>query len=77
MSQDIQSPEQPLREAIEKLRRMICLPAHVEHMLDEALSQCPVLEVAGYEGASGLYQTKLQAVSNFEQKSEPVYRVKP
>lgn len=34
------------------------------------------LEVAGYEGAAGLYYTKALAVANGEQKIEPIYRVK-
>lgn len=68
--------EQPLREAVEKLRLMMCLPAYVEHMLDEALKQTPVLEIVGYEGSSGLYYSRLSAVANGEQSIEPVYRVK-
>lgn len=68
--------EQPLREAVEKLRMMMCLPACVEHMLDEALKQTPVLEIAGYEGSAGLYHSRMAAVNNFEQKAEPVYRLK-
>ncbi|AFV50642.1 Lar-like restriction alleviation protein [Pseudomonas phage AF] len=32
--------------------------------------------IAGYEGTSGLYYSKLAAVANGEQAVEPVYRVK-
>lgn len=65
-----------LREAVERLRVMMCLPAYVEHMLDEALKADPVYEIAGYEGASGFYYSKLLAVGNGEQIVEPIYRVK-
>lgn len=33
------------------------------------------LEIAGYEGSSGLYYSKMAAVANGEQVIEPVYRV--
>lgn len=33
-------------------------------------------EIAGYEGSSGLYYSRLAAVANGEQSVEPVYRVK-
>lgn len=33
-------------------------------------------ELAGYEGNSGLYYSKLAAVANGEQRIEPIYRVK-
>ena len=33
-------------------------------------------EIAGYEGSSGLYYSRLSAVANGEQSVEPVYRVK-
>lgn len=33
-------------------------------------------EIAGYEGSSGLYYSRLAAVANGEQSIEPVYRVK-
>lgn len=32
--------------------------------------------IAGYEGTSGLYYSKLAAVANGEQRIEPIYRVK-
>ena len=71
-------PKQPktLREAVESLRLMMCLPAYVEHMLDEALAADPSYEIAGYEGTAGLYYSRLAAVANGEQMIEPVYRVK-
>lgn len=69
-------PPNPLREAVERLRTMICLPSYVEHMLDAALESDPVYEIAGYEGSSGLYYTRHLAVANGEQRIEPVYRVK-
>lgn len=65
-----------LREAVERLRLMMCLPAYVEHMLDEALKSDPVYEIAGYEGSAGFYYSRLLAVANGEQAVEPVYRVK-
>lgn len=33
-------------------------------------------DIAGIEGASGLYYTRMLAVANGEQKIEPLYRVK-
>lgn len=33
-------------------------------------------QIAGYEGSSGLYYSRLAAVANGEQSVEPVYRVK-
>lgn len=65
-----------LREAVERLRVMMCLPAYVENMLDEALKVDPVYEIAGYEGTAGIYYSRLLAVANGEQAVEPVYRVK-
>lgn len=41
-----------------------------------AWNQRAGFDIAGIEGASGLYYTRMLAVANGEQKIEPLYRVK-
>lgn len=48
----------------------------VEEENDRLRTCKPGLEIAGYEGSSGLYYSRLAAVANGEQKIEPIYRVK-
>jgi uncharacterized protein YrrD len=45
-------------------------------ILTEVLAAPKSIEIAGYEGSSGLYYSKMAAVANGEQVIEPVYRVK-
>lgn len=47
----------------------------VEEENDRLRTCPPELEIAGYEGSSGLYYSRLAAVANGEQTVEPLYRV--
>lgn len=52
------------------------IAADAKAILEQPAEQQVEYEIAGYEGSSGLYYSRLAAVANGEQSIEPVYRVK-
>lgn len=59
-----------VQEALDKIA------ADAKAILEQPVEPQVEYEIAGYEGSSGLYYSKLAAVANGEQRIEPIYRVK-
>ena len=68
-----------LRTSLDRAAIEATLSSSAEPSADhsvEASKMVEAYELAGYEGSSGLYYSRLAAVANGEQSVEPIYRVK-